>query len=127
MGVHNTTGKTTLFIDVHKIINSAQYVAYCRAVGTTTDQIGILRSNAWYALDISMVLNAMLHGKGVTDLMRMQQCTPPMPASKYVYTYLDAWYKAHGFSKCVLVFVFDGRRCTHKLRNKEAEEKVFVC
>ena len=32
-------------------------------------------------------------------------------------------YKAHSFRRCVLIFVFDGRRCHYKKRNEESERK----
>ena len=37
-----------------------------------------------------MVLNAMLRAKGATDIMRMQQCTPPMPAEKKAVKFMLA-------------------------------------
>ena len=46
------------------------------------------------------------------------------PTRKYVYRYLDAWYKTHHFEKSVLVFVFDGRRCPHKTRNIRREQEI---
>lgn len=52
-------------------------------------------------------------------VMRLQQCTPPMPTKKEVFSYMDGWYKSHGLSKCVIVLTLDGRRCPFKKRNAE--------
>ena len=87
MGVHNTTGAAnTLFIALAAIVGMALYHVYCLAVGNqgrgSGRQGGLIRAGGWYAVDISMVLNAMLRGRGATDLARMQQCAPPMPAKK---------------------------------------------
>ena len=86
MGVHNTTGVNTLFIAFAAIVGMTLYRVYCRAVGNqgrgSGQQGGLIRAGGWYAVDISMVLNAMMRGRGATDLARMQQCAPPMPAKK---------------------------------------------
>ena len=70
-----------------------------------------------------MVLNSMIRPRGVTALMRLQMCAPPMPTQKEVYAYLDSWYERHKFAGSVLVFVFDGRRCPHKKRNEVSRRK----
>ena len=80
MGVHNTTGvDNTLFIVLLSIISLAAYKIYRSAVGirdnesNNNDQDLLLRSGAWFALDISMVLNAMTRrGRGLTAFARMQ-------------------------------------------------------
>ena len=128
MGVHNTTGAVnTLFISLAVIVGMALYRVYCLAVGNqgrgSGRQGGLIRPGGWYAVDISMVLNAMTRGRGVTDLARMQQCAPPMSAKKEVYTFMDTWYKTHDFSRCVLVFTFDGRRCPYKMRNTVSRQQ----
>ena len=124
MGVHGTTGAATLFIYVAVLFVTAAYIAFVRSVGRNPDQPGLLRAGAWYAVDISMVLNAMLRGKGVTDFMRIQQCVPPMTTMKEVFAYLDQWYGNHYFGECILILVFDGRRCPAKRRNAERALKV---
>ena len=128
MGVHNITGTmNTLFICLAVIVGMGIYRIYCRAVGNqgndSATQGGLIRAGGWFAVDISMVLNAMTRGRGVTDLLRMQQCDPPMPTTKEVYAFMDSWYKAHDFTRCTLVFVFDGRRCPWKLRNAESRRQ----
>ena len=123
MSVGNTTGINTLFLYLAVILLSAAYAAYCGCVGTGETDGRLTRKDGWYAVDISMVLNAMLRGRGKTALMRMQLCAPPMPTNKQVYAYLDEWYEKHKLSGCVLVFVFDGRRCPHKLRNEDSRKK----
>ena len=127
MGVANTTGAaSTLFICASILIAREIYQTYCRHVGNgipDSNAGSLIRPGAWYAVDISMVLNAMTRGRGATDLMRMQQCTPPIPTKKEVYAYMDSWYEAHDFSRCVLVFTFDGRRCPHKIRNTSSRDK----
>lgn len=130
MGVHNTTGVNTLFIAFAAIVGMTLYRVYCRAVGNqgrgSGQQGGLIRAGGWYAVDISMVLNAMMRGRGATDLARMQQCAPPMPAKKEVYAYMDVWYKTHDFAACVLVLVFDGRRCPFKIRNRTRRQEREV-
>lgn len=128
MGVHNTTGAAnTLFIALATIVGMTLYRVYCLAVGNqgrgSGRQGGLIRGGGWYAVDISMVLNAMIRGRGVTDLARMQQCAPPMPTKKEVYSFMDSWYKTHDFSRCVLVFTFDGRRCPYKIRNTVSRQE----
>ena len=124
MGVHNTTGAMTLFIYAATLITTAAFLTFRRKVGRNFDQVSLIREGAWYAVDVSMVLNAMLRGAGVTDMVRMQQCDPPMPTRKLVFEWLDQWYRNHGLAESVLVFVFDGRRCPHKGRNVAKEEEV---
>ena len=82
MGVHNTTGAVnTLFICLAVLVGMVVYRLYCRAVGNQdNDSVrphDLIRAGGWFTVDISMVLNAMTRGRGVTNLMRMQQCTPP--------------------------------------------------
>ena len=82
MAVENLTGKETLFTLLSVL---ACTVAYA---GITT----LLQRKKWYAVDISLVLNAMTLGrKGATGFLRTQQCVPPMPSKKAVYKYLDEW------------------------------------
>ena len=128
MTVHNTSGAKTLFIYLAAIVVSAAYALYCKTVGPgnaddDVDDGRLIRPEAWYAVDISMVLNSMTNGRGVTALMRMQLCAPPMPTKQEVYDYLDSWYEKHKLSSCTLVFVFDGRRCPYKMRNEESRQK----
>jgi len=95
MGVSNTTGVNTLFIAAAALVLTAAFVAYRSIVGTRDDGEGdnqLVRRNAWYAVDISMILNAMTRGRATTNIMRMQQCVPPMPVKKEVYDYMDSWY-----------------------------------
>ena len=106
MGVHNTTGAVnTLFIVVTVLITMGIYVAYRAIVGTreerTADGDMLLRPGGWFAVDISMVLNAMTRGRGLTAFARMQQCVPPMPAKKEVFKYMDSWYVARRVCRCV--------------------------
>ena len=118
MTVHNATGVNTLFIYLALILTSAAFAYYCGHVGSTNAHNALIRTGAWYGVDISMVLNSMIRPRGVTALMRLQMCAPPMPTQKEVYAYLDSWYERHKFAGSVLVFVFDGRRCPHKKRNE---------
>lgn len=125
MGVDNTTGAaSTLFISLRKVLTSAAYTVYCRSVGNQgndreRNNRDLIRPGGWYAVDVSMVLSAMLRGRGATMVMRLQQCTPPMPTKKEVYSYMDTWYKAHDLFKCTIVLTLDGRRCPFKKRNAE--------
>ena len=99
MGVHNTTGViNTLFICFGSLLALAIYRWYRARVGSDTgntdnnDSERLLRPSAYYAVDISMVLNAMTRsGPGLTAFSRMQQCTPPMPTKKEVYSFMDSW------------------------------------
>ena len=124
MGVHNTTGQgKTLFVCGTKLVESEAYATYCRTVGNQDDNAhdrkGLIRPGGWYAVDAWMILNSMVRGKGSLSLMRMQQCAPPMSAKKEVFSYMDAWYKVHDLSSCVIVLTMDGRRCPFKMRNAE--------
>jgi len=125
MGVDNTTGAaSTLFISLTTLLTSAAYTVYCRSVGNQgndreRNSRDLIRPGGWYGVDLSMVLSAMLRGRGATMVMRLQQCTPPMPTKKEVFSYMDGWYKSHGLSKCVIVLTLDGRRCPFKKRNAE--------
>ena len=122
MSVHNTAGVNTLFVYLAAVVLLAAFAQYCRVVGVGNHQDGRLtRKSAWYSVDISMVLNAMIRRRGVSALTRLQLCAPPMPTQKEVYAYLDDWYSRHKFVNCILVFVFDGRRCPHKVRNEQAK------
>ena len=128
MGVDNTTGAATLFIGLVTLLISAAYTVYCVSVGNQDDNDrvrnkGLIRPGGWYAVDVSMVLSAMVRGRGATMVMRLQQCTPPMPTKTEVYSYMDAWYKAHDLSKCVIVLTLDGRRCPFKKRNAENDTR----
>ena len=98
MGVHNTTGANTLFIVLSALIALGCYAIYRATVGSdesredrTSDGDMLLRPGAWFAVDISIVLNAMTRGRGLTAFTRMQQCAPPMPAKKQVFSYMDSW------------------------------------
>ena len=87
-----------------------------RTVGADTNAVRLLRSGAWYGMDISMVLNSLARDKNTAlQITRMQQCCPPMPCHKEVFAYLDQWHAAHHLAEVVLVLVFDGRRYPHKL------------
>ena len=79
MGVHNTTGVNTLFIYAASLIATAAFMTFRRKVGRKFEQLSLIREGAWYAVDVSMVLNAMLRGAGVTNMARIQQCDPLMP------------------------------------------------
>ena len=116
MGVNGFTGVHTLFIYVIVLFTTAAYIQYCCSVGGNNDKAGLIRPNGWYAVDISMVLNAMFRGRGKTDFMRLQQCNPPMPTRQVVFSFMDQWYKVHSLEEAFLIFVFDGRRCPHKRR-----------
>ena len=121
MSVGNTTGVNTLFVYCAVVLATAAYIKYCRYVGSGGNTL--IRKNAWYAVDVSMVLNAMIRGRACLEMARMQHCAPPMPNKKQVFLFLDQWYSAHGFKNAVLVLVYDGSRCPHKLRNAVSARK----
>ena len=95
MGVSNITGANTLFIAAAALVVTAAFLMYRSIIGTRDDgecDNQLVRRNAWYAVDISMILNAMTRGRATTNIMRMQQCVPPMPVKQEVYDYMDSWY-----------------------------------
>lgn len=81
MAVDNTTGEMTLFILLAALATTALYAGINK----------LLQKKKWYAVDISLVLNSMTFGRGVTDFARTQQCVPPMPSNRSVFKYLDEW------------------------------------
>ena len=119
MGVHNTTGANTLFIVLSALIALGCYAVYRATVGSdesredrTSDGDMLLRPGAWFAVDISIVLNAMTRGRGLTAFTRMQQCAPPMPAKKQVFSYMDSWCVGVLVSMCgYLVLSADMHTC----------------
>ena len=123
MGVHNTTGENTLFIYLAVLIAMSVFVTYIRNVGNNSTCGNLIRKRGWFGVNISMVLNAMLRGRGQTEMLRLQQCSPPMSTRKTVYAYLDKWYKVHGFADCILIPVIDGRRCPHKTRGDKQKQE----
>ena len=123
MTVQNTSGVCTLFVYLAAVLSAAAYVTYCTTVGSGTATGRLLRRDGWFAVDISMVLNALIRRKDISALMRLQCCAPPMPTKKEVYAFLDSWYEIHKLGVCFLIFVFDGRRCPHKRRNAESSRK----
>ena len=62
MGVSNTTGAHTLFIAVAVLALTVAFLAYRSIVDARDDREGdnqLVRRDACYAVDISMILNAM--------------------------------------------------------------------
>ena len=121
MTVHNTTDKNSFFIALKDLIGKAAYTQFVRAIGNDDADVSRLqRKGAWFAMDISMVLNNMVRGvrdQGALEITRLQQCVPPMPCRKQVFAHVDIWYDVHHFAECVIILCFDGRRCPFKLRN----------
>ena len=82
MAVEGTTGQLSLFYLITTLASTAAYAGIqC-----------LLQRKKWYAVDISLVLNAMTYGRGVTDFARTQQCVPPMASKKSVFRYFDEWF-----------------------------------
>ena len=99
MGVHNTTGANTLFIVLSALIALGCYVIYRATVGSdesredrTSDGDMLLRPGAWFAVDISIVLNAMTRGRGLTAFARMHQYLQCPQKNKCSPTHMDSWY-----------------------------------
>ena len=63
MTVHNTTDKNSFFIALKDLIGKAAYTQFVRAIGNDDADVSRLqRKGAWFAMDISMVLNSMVRG-----------------------------------------------------------------